>query len=559
MEKTCHQCSAGFQITDEDLAFYDKVSPVFNGKKEQIPAPTLCPDCRLQRRLSFRNERCLYYRTCSLTGKRIVSMHASDAVFPVYEVGEWLKDHWDPLSYGRDFDFNRSFFDQMKDLRDVIPHFSLFTDSVSNINSDFTNCIANAKNCYLSTNAAYVENCYYSRGILHSRDCCDCLRVDHCELCYECLDTHNCYRCLFLQDSDNCSDCSFSTGLRGCTSCFGCQGLVQKEYCAFNEQLTEAEWKERYGQLRLTRPVIVESIRKSEELRLKTPQRFASLVQCEDVTGDRCTQSKNCQEVFDSNTLEDCVYCTEISDGLKDSRDCSVWGERSQLFYECQAAGTDGFHCLFCDQIWKNNRDLYYCIQCFPSTTDCFGCFSLHNHKYCILNKQYTKEEYEILVPKIIEHMRSTNEWGEFFPVALSDFSYNQSIAHEFFPLTEAQTKERGWRWYPEPVAAATNTNVLPDDIADVTDTLCDKTLSCQFSGKHYKVVKQELDFYRTMGVPVPMLCQEQRHKHRMALRRPRKLWDRTCMNCQKPIKTTYSPDRPEIVYCESCYLESVY
>jgi hypothetical protein len=27
--------------------------------------------------------------------------------------------------------------------------------------------------------------------------------------------------------------------------------------------------------------------------------------------------------------------------------------------------------------------------------------------EYCILNKQYTKEEYEILVPKIIEHMKT--------------------------------------------------------------------------------------------------------------------------------------------------------
>jgi len=31
--------------------------------------------------------------------------------------------------------------------------------------------------------------------------------------------------------------------------------------------------------------------------------------------------------------------------------------------------------------------------------------------KYCILNKQYSKEEYEELVPKIIEHMQKTGEW----------------------------------------------------------------------------------------------------------------------------------------------------
>ncbi|EKE26117.1 MAG: hypothetical protein ACD_4C00428G0002, partial [uncultured bacterium (gcode 4)] len=47
----------------------------------------------------------------------------------------------------------------------------------------------------------------------------------------------------------------------------------------------------------------------------------------------------------------------------------------------------------------------------------------------------------------------------------------------------------------------------------------------------------------------------------RMKLRNPRKLYDRTCDNpiCRKPIKTTYSPDRSEIVYCESCYEKEVY
>jgi hypothetical protein len=44
-----------------------------------------------------------------------------------------------------------------------------------------------------------------------------------------------------------------------------------------------------------------------------------------------------------------------------------------------------------------------------------------------------------------------------------------------------------------------------------------------------------------------------------MALRNPRKLFDRKCDKCWVKIKTTYSPDRKEIVYCESCYNKEVY
>lgn len=550
MLKNCVNCGESYEIKKEDLAFY---------KDMDVSAPTHCYLCRMQRRLSYRNERHLYHRKCDLTGKQIISSFSVDKPFPVYDLDAWWSDAWDPLSHGQDFDFSRPFFQQFFEVRNRVPRQALQHQKPM-VNSNYCNCASRNKNCYLVFSTNECEDCYYGSWVNKSKDCIDNLTIEQCELCYESMDSRNCYRCMYVQDCDTCSDCTFSSGLRGCTSCIGCHGLVQKKYCAFNGQLTETDWKTLYGSMRLTRLLIGEIQKRSEALRLATPQRFASLVQCENVTGDRCTESRNCREVFDCNTLEDCAYCFEISDGLKDSRDCSVWGERAQLFYECQAAGTDGFHCLFCDQIWRNNRDLYYCIQCFPGTTDCFGCFSLHNHRYCILNKQYTKEEYESLVPQIISHMRSTGEWGEFFPVTLSDYAYNQTIAQEFFPLTKEEVTTRGWRWYEETGAVPPAATVsLPDDIADVNDAICDTALTCAVSGKPYKLIKQELAFYRTMGIPIPALSPDQRHKHRMQLRRPLKLWDRKCMQCGKAVKTNYAPDRPEIVYCEECYLKEVY
>jgi hypothetical protein len=80
-----------------------------------------------------------------------------------------------------------------------------------------------------------------------------------------------------------------------------------------------------------------------------------------------------------------------------------------------------------------------------------FGCSGLKSASYCILNKQYTKAEYEILVPKIIEHMMKISspsdegdahraggvmEWGEFFPSSMSPFGYNETVAQEYYPMT---------------------------------------------------------------------------------------------------------------------------
>ena len=58
-----------------------------------------------------------------------------------------------------------------------------------------------------------------------------------------------------------------------------------------------------------------------------------------------------------------------------------------------------------------------------------------------ILNTSYSAHEYETLCAKIIGHMQSTAEWGEFFPHELSPFGYNETVAQEYFPMTEEAVK----------------------------------------------------------------------------------------------------------------------
>lgn len=60
-----------------------------------------------------------------------------------------------------------------------------------------------------------------------------------------------------------------------------------------------------------------------------------------------------------------------------------------------------------------------------------------------ILNTPYSQEEYEKLCGKIIDHMKTTLEWGEFFPTELATFGYNETVAHEYFPMTETAVKEK--------------------------------------------------------------------------------------------------------------------
>jgi hypothetical protein len=63
----------------------------------------------------------------------------------------------------------------------------------------------------------------------------------------------------------------------------------------------------------------------------------------------------------------------------------------------------------------------------------------LTHKKYCIFNKQYTKETYEQMMAKIIERMIEDEERGEFFSPAHSLFPYNDSSAYERFPETKEE------------------------------------------------------------------------------------------------------------------------
>ena len=99
----------------------------------------------------------------------------------------------------------------------------------------------------------------------------------------------------------------------------------------------------------------------------------------------------------------------------------------------------------------------------------------------------------------------------------------------------------------------------LPDSIDDIPDDVLNWAVRCEATGRPFRIIKQELEFYRKMRLPVPRLHPDERHRRRMALRNPRKLWKRPCGKCGKEMETTYAPERPEIVYCESCYLQEVY
>lgn len=94
----------------------------------------------------------------------------------------------------------------------------------------------------------------------------------------------------------------------------------------------------------------------------------------------------------------------------------------------------------------------------------------------------------------------------------------------------------------------------LPESIEGIPDDILNWAIECEVSGKPFRLIKQELDFYRKHHLPIPRRHPDVRHMDRMKIRNPRKLYERKCDKCSKDMITTYSPERSERVYCEECY-----
>lgn len=561
MVSTCRLCQSAFETSKDDLAFLEKISPTFAGKKERIPPPTLCPDCRQQRRLLWRNEYCLYRRSCDLCKKSIISQYSTDKPFTVYCHECWWSDRWDPLSFGQPYDFSRPFFDQFRALQIQVPRMAL--NAVVNENSQYVHLSGYNKNCYLLFAAEYCEDCHYGNQVVKSLGCMDAFNCLESRYCYEVTDVEKSHDLLFSESCSNCSTSMFLFDCKGCADCLLCTNLRKKTNMVRNKQCTPEEFKREREALmmRISKGELPQIKDEFEQLKAQSIHRAQEAVNCEAATGDYLKNCKNVRHCFDLSYGED---CSNVYTGfhVKDLMDVCHTTD-AELGYNGISFGYGSYNAICTHGSWSG-KNLLYCDTVQAGCTDLFGCVMVKKQQHCILNKQHSKEEYERLVSKIIDHMRSTNEWGLFFSPACAPFGYNETTANIYFPLSCEESHAQGFPWKDgeeevPTVSKVINAADLSSDIGEIPDDILGWAITCEATKRPFRIVKQELQFYRDRGLSIPHFHPDERHRRRMALRNPRQIWRRTCMKCGKGIETTYSSDRKEKVYCEECYLKEVY
>ena len=585
--KTCQNCKQNFVIEPDDFGFYEKI---------KVPPPTWCPECRLVRRMIWRNERSLYKRKCSKSGKEIITMFHPEADVVVYDHDIWWGDSWEPTDYGQDYDFSKPFFEQYKELLRKVPLANLGNNNC--VGSPYGNHNADCKYCYLLYASYNAERVHYSYGAAGAKDCLDIYTLLNSELSYGDTLCAGLYKTHFSYNSDESINSFFLKHSKNVQNCIGCVNLVNKSYCVFNQQYTKEEYEAKKKELDFgSYKKISEFENTFENFALGFPNKYANILKSVGAVGDNIMNTKNAKHCFDIyGDVEDSKYLIHML-SVKDSYDLYGGGIAS-LMYEGVDVGIEAAQVLFA-VLAHSCLETFYTYMCFNSK-NLFGCVGMRSKQYCILNKQYSKEEYFELVPKIIEHMNTmpyidkkgrVYKFGEFFPSELSPFAYNETIAQEYFPRNKEEILKSGYK-YKDPSEKENQATIqsedLPDHIKDIPESIINEVIFCPNNGsvltqctKAFRIIKSELDFLKNNNIALPRYCPNCRHYKRLKQRNPFRLWRALCgcagkssenkeyQNtrdhfhgsgvCPNEFETSYAPGRPEIVYCEKCYQAEVY
>lgn len=561
LRKICTVSGASFEINSEEQEFY---------QEKGLPTPTLHPFERARRRMAFGpNLTTVHKRTCDATGKELITFYRPETKIKVYDREYWVSDAFDPMEYGRDFDFSRPFFDQFQELYWKVPrpHATLSESE----NSEYVLLGYKNKNCYLISGVEN-EHCMYSGSIRQCKEVIDCYNMYSCELCYDSTNCEACYNVSFSFNAKSCRDSSFLFDCIDCSDSIMCVGLRHKQYCIKNVQYTKEEYEEKRKAFKYSsREHLKAHRREFDELLKDCVVAANNNMNCENVLGDYMKNSKDCFLCYQGSDADHARYCMPLCNRIKYSYDTSAGGAENCVEVP---SGKGPVECYFCYELRGGGSHMQYCVDILAEGHELFGCVGFKSPKsYCILNKQYTKEAYIELKEKIIAHMKETGEYGEFFPMHMSLFPYEDSIANEFRPITNALRIEnthygkvegingnylihlgdqiRFSRDVLKTTIASDSTVYLEDE--QMREQLLTTVHSCEITGRNYMITGPELSFYLKMKLPVPTVSVYGRYPELSKKIMRFDLFQVACHTCNKKTYTTMDVSRFKGMLCEEC------
>lgn len=278
------------------------------------------------------------------------------------------------------------------------------TNVLRSENADYGNYLYDCKNIYFCFDCVGCVDSTYLFDSFKAINCLDGDYVVESQNCYECIDVVAANNCAYIIGSDRIYDSFFCWDCNDCHDLINCVHLKNKQYCIGNKQYSEEEYKKKKEEI-LKKP-IEENLAEMKNISMKFPVTITRVLNSVNSDyGNHVTNSKNLYLCFDCNKSEDSGYMYD-SHYMKHAYDTTQCAQ-SDFIYECSDSArlNNCHHMAFCADIF----DSAFCEDC-SNSNHLFGCARTANKEYCILNKQYTKEEYEKQIKEIMDSYKGNSK-----------------------------------------------------------------------------------------------------------------------------------------------------
>ena len=444
--------------------------------------------------------------------------------------------------YAFDSSLSNNFMEKFIELFGIIPKAALM-HFWSNENSEFADITAFVKNVYLSFHVTLSsENVVYSISVKDSSDnIFNSLSISQSRNVYSSRwvsQSYNIFYSSVILDSYDiwyCTNCIWSN------NCINCSDLTNQQYMINNIQYT----KDEYISMRDT--VLLELNKDTSN------KNSLGNIDSDDVLGIWLIHCIHVQNWFFATNAIDSrnIILTSAKELNNNAYDLILWWWNPWEWHYYGWVSCGWCTHTYCSIGIAFSSNCYYSYH-LESCSFCLWCIGLKNKSYCILNKQYTKEERYTKVDEIFTQMEQDWQLWEFFPASMNPFYFNDTAAYLIDnSFTKEEVMAKWYLWRDEPIKVdipewakvvktqeldqyewrkdtsswtiVKDLSILSWDASTSAFTTWDlaawrirwidpeilKVIIQDDQGNVYKIVKMEYDFLMKYGLPLP-------RKHRL-------------------------------------------
>ena len=352
----------------------------------------------------------------------------SDRIKNIYSIEQFNNIH-NNLLYK---DYNWDFFCNFLDIQKNIP-IPCTRQYWTNINSQYTDTNANIENWLFVRCSTNSKNILYSYVIKNTQNVLNSIKIQWWEWnIYSSYSINDSFNIFYSKCIDSSSNIWFSYNIIWCSECILCNNIQNSSFMIKNIQFKKKQYfieKEKY---------------------LKNKLDFENLLYNIWWLNFKNINSKNIENVIwwthiinwrNAFIVWNPIWTENIFD--------TIWTWTLWNYYACADCGVNSEN-VFCSIAIVLSNRIYYSYF-LESCSFCLGCIWLKNKSYCILNKQYSKEEWYILADRIFAQM--DNDWilWDFFPWSLNPFYFNDTMAYLIDDsFTKEEVEKEGYMWREE-------------------------------------------------------------------------------------------------------------